>query len=149
MMPKAAKRASATCFVYPGFALVALLVSCPACSRCTKERPEPARLKRTTPGATIATVPAHAAYVTNNGSDTVSVIDRDAAEPTVQSVPVDVDPDAHEAPHHLAVDARTRSLFVALAFPPAPTKTRDPHGAHGRADAPGAVARLELTTLAA
>lgn len=86
--------------------------------------------------------------MTNNGSDSISVIDRDGD--AVQEVGVDVDPAAHEAPHHLAVDPTHQRLFVALAFPPdeQPTRKKDPHGAHGGASEPGKLARLELGNLA-
>jgi DNA-binding beta-propeller fold protein YncE len=99
-----------------------------------------------TPGATIPTPVAHAAYVTNNGSDSLSVIDRDGT--AVTTVPVDVDPDEKEAPHHLAVDAKARTAFVALSFPAPPKKTKDPHGNHGNAESHGQLARLDLERLA-
>jgi DNA-binding beta-propeller fold protein YncE len=102
----------------------------------------------TTPGMVIATPPARAGYVTNNVSDTLSVIDRDGD--LVTTVPIDLDPDAHEAPHHLAVDGASRTVFVALAFPPEAKKTtkKDPHGTHGNASEVGKLARLDLATLA-
>ena len=100
----------------------------------------------TTPGAKIDIPRARAAYVTNNGSDSVSVIDRDGD--TVTTVPLDVDKDAHEAPHHLAVDSTAGLAFVALAFPAAPGKKKDPHAAHGSSADLGKLARLDLTTLA-
>jgi DNA-binding beta-propeller fold protein YncE len=84
--------------------------------------------------------------VTNNGSDSISVIDRDGD--TVTTVPIDVDPDAHEAPHHLAVDPGSKSVFVALAFPPAPSKKKSAHSSHGGAENAGLLARLDLGNLA-
>jgi DNA-binding beta-propeller fold protein YncE len=101
-----------------------------------------------TKGAALATPVARAAYVTNNGSDTISVLDRDGDR--VESVPVDVEPSAHEAPHHLAIDPTSGALYVALAFPAPPGKAakKDPHAAHGRADDPGRLAWLDLGTLA-
>jgi len=106
----------------------------------------------TTPGAAISIPPARAAYVTNNGSDSISVIDRDGD--AVVTVPIDLDPDAHEAPHHLAVDPTSGSIFVALAYPPearaqtAKQKRKDPHATHGNAEDVGELARLDLATLA-
>ena len=89
---------------------------------------------------------ARAAYVTNNGSDSIAVIDRDAD--VVVTVALDVDPSAHEAPHHLTVDAAGGRLFVTLAFPPDATPAaKDKHGSHGAADSVGMLARLDLTTL--
>jgi DNA-binding beta-propeller fold protein YncE len=101
----------------------------------------------TTPGVPIALAPARAGYVTNNASDSLSVLDRDGD--TVINVPVDLDPDAHEAPHHLAIDSATKNVFVALAFPPEAKKDakKDPHGTHGNASDVGKLARLELGTL--
>ena len=98
-----------------------------------------------TPGAELSIVGARA-YVTNNGSDSVSVLDRDGD--AVQTVPIDVDPDAHEAPHHLAIDPVTKEIYVALAFPPNPGKKKDPHASHGGGTEAGKLARLELGTLA-
>jgi DNA-binding beta-propeller fold protein YncE len=85
--------------------------------------------------------------VTNNASDSVTVIDRDSFG-VAQTVLVDIDKDAHEAPHHIAVDAVSGNAFVALAFPAAPGKKKDPHAAHGSSADLGKVARLDLATLA-
>ncbi len=103
---------------------------------CSKKKP-PAR-------SPVPIEHAHAAYVTDNGSDEISVIDRDSER--VVSVSLDIDPDAHEAPHHLAVRSGDDKVFVALAFPPekqAPGK----HSGHGRATQNGALLTLDLTTL--
>jgi DNA-binding beta-propeller fold protein YncE len=100
-------------------------------------------------GADAAPVPipaAHAAYITNNGSDSLTVIDRRGAQAV--TVAVDLDPNRHEAPHHLAVDAAAGRVFVALAFPPEPGKKKDPHGGHGQSDDRGKLAKLDLATLA-
>ncbi len=84
--------------------------------------------------------------MTNNGSDSLSVLDRDGDR--VQTISVDVDPKAHEAPHHLAIDAASGAVYVALAFPAPPTASKDPHKAHGNGDDPGKLAWLDLSTLA-
>jgi DNA-binding beta-propeller fold protein YncE len=94
----------------------------------------------------IATPRAQAAFITNNGSDSLSAIDRDGTR--VTTVAVDVDPDAREAPHHLAIDSRVGSLFVALAFPPPVVPSKDPHASHGNAETLGKLARVDLGTLA-
>lgn len=86
-----------------------------------------------------------AAYVTNNGSDSIAVIDRDGDAVVTRSL--DVDTSAHEAPHHLAIDGAGH-LFVALAFPPADTNTADKHAGHGGSDSLGALLRLDQKTLA-
>lgn len=87
---------------------------------------------------------ARAAYVTDNGSDEISVIDRDGD--AVVAVSIDVDPDAHEAPHHLAVRAADEKVFVALAFPPDAPGTGK-HAGHGRATQNGMLLTLDLSTL--
>jgi DNA-binding beta-propeller fold protein YncE len=92
---------------------------------------------------------SHAAYVTDNGSDTITVFDRDGDR--VVHVPIDLDPARHEAPHHLAVDSVRGRLFVALAFPeppPSDARQNDPHAGHGNAEARGELARLDLGRVA-
>ena len=92
---------------------------------------------------------SRAAYVTNNGSDTISVLDRDGT--LVTSVGVDIDPKAHEAPHHLAIDATSGALFVALAFPAVPgsgAASKDPHASHGNAEDRGKLVKIDLRTMA-
>ncbi len=59
---------------------------------------------------------------------------------------VDVDPSAHEAPHHLALDGAGH-VFVALAFPPADVAPNDKHAGHGGSDSAGALLRLDQKTL--
>jgi DNA-binding beta-propeller fold protein YncE len=100
------------------------------------------------PATAVPTPPARAAYVTNNGSDSVSVLDRDGD--AVSTVQLDIDLDAREAPHHLAIDAASRSVFVALAFPPEaqPSRKRNPHAGHGTGERRGKLVRLELPGLA-
>lgn len=85
------------------------------------------------------------AYVTNNGSDTISILDRDSDLVVTRSV--DIDPSAHEAPHHLAVDSRAKTLFVGLAFPPPPGDPKSPHSSHGNASTNGKLLELDLTSL--
>jgi DNA-binding beta-propeller fold protein YncE len=88
---------------------------------------------------------SRAAYITDNGSDTIAVIDRDGDAVVTRSV--DIDPSAHEAPHHLAIDSHGH-VFVALAFPP-DTKPdpKDKHAGHGGSDSLGELLRLDQRTL--
>ncbi len=88
---------------------------------------------------------SRAAYVTNNGSETISVLDRDSDLVVTRSV--DIDSAAHEAPHHLAVDPKARTLFVGLAFPPPPEDPKSPHSSHGNASTNGKLLELDLTSL--
>ncbi len=105
-----------------------------------------ASCKKSHPLSTVVPIEsARAAYVTNNGSDDIAVIDRDDAAIVLRSL--DVDPSAHEAPHHLAIDAEGH-VFVALAFPPnEKTKPQDKHAGHGGSDSLGALLRLDQKTL--
>ncbi len=127
---------------YRIFSLLAVVVVCAGC----KSRPGTSSRDGTlTPGASVPTPRRAAAYVTNNGSDSISVVDRDGV--AVTTVPIDLDPSAHEAPHHLAVDAAAGVAFVALSFPEAATK-KSPHASHGGASDVGRLARVELGRLA-
>ena len=120
--------------------LLYALAGVPACHKTTASA--------TTPGADVGIAPARAGYVTDNGSDTISVIDRDSDR--VVAVPVDLDPSRREAPHHLAVDPAAGRMFVALAFPEpvAPARKDDPHASHGNAESHGMLARLDLARVA-
>jgi DNA-binding beta-propeller fold protein YncE len=101
--------------------------------------------KNVTPKAEpIAIAPSSIAYVTNNGSDTIAAIDRDGTAVVMRSV--DVDPTAHEAPHHLAADGAGH-VFVALAFPPEDAPTGGKHAGHGGSDSAGELLRLDARSL--
>jgi DNA-binding beta-propeller fold protein YncE len=118
------------------------VLACALGAGACKKKPAAA----TTPGADVPVPMARAMYVTDNGSDAVSVVDRDGDASVL--VPVDVDSSAHEAPHHLAIDPGSKRLFVALAFPePPPKDTTDPHAGHGNAEVHGRLARLDLPRL--
>lgn len=128
-------------------ALTLLLVAgCRSCSNSTAKKPRTSEEGPLTKGASISVPVARAGYVTNNGSDSISVLDRDSD--AVIHVPVDLEPDEHEAPHHLAIDPVAKKVFVALAFPPAPSKKKDPHASHGGGTDLGRLARLDLDNLA-
>ena len=133
--------------MYCVFVVLGAVSAFAGCSSCKTSPSESVQTGPLTPGATIPTPPHRAAYVTNNGSDSVSVIDRDGD--TVTTVPIDLDPDAREAPHHLSIDVAQKAAFVALAFPPEPGKKKDPHASHGGASDVGRLVRLDLDSLAA
>ena len=123
--------------MYRLFGLACALCCAAACKR-----------EKTKPPGPFPPVPipaSRAAYVTDNGSDALSVLDRDGDR--VSGVSVDIDPDRHEAPHHLAVDARSGAVFVALAFPAPAAASAGPHASHGNGDDSGELARLDLATL--
>jgi len=112
------------------------IVACAAFGACKHQR-----VPRADP---IPIAAKSIAYVTNNGSDTLAAIDRDGTAVVIRSV--DVDPDAHEAPHHLAVDGDGH-VFVALAFPPSDAPTQGKHAGHGGSDSLGELLRLDARTL--
>ncbi|AKV03463.1 Surface antigen protein [Labilithrix luteola] len=126
------------------FALVVAALASAGCSGCKKTAQ--ASAGPLTAGARIDIPAERAAYVTDNGSDAVSVIDRDGD--AVVNVPLDLDPDVHEAPHHLALDSSTKNVFVALAFPPETASKKGAHANHGSAASVGRLVRLDLGTLA-
>ncbi len=154
MSGRRARRGEGTLSLYNGAsrrraAIALALLASAGCRRpgTSSPRAKDVDLAAALPATTIRTPTARAAYVTNNGSDSISVLDRDGDE--VTNVPLDLDRDAHEAPHHLAVDAASSSVFVALAFPPEPSRKRekDPHASHGTAEGLGKVLRLDLPGL--
>ena len=80
------------------------------------------------------------AFVSNNGSDTISVLDLPGNE-VVATVPVGRDPVGIDGPHHLAVDARG-TVYVALQYPE-PASLPGPHAAHASSTRPGWVQMLD------
>ncbi len=116
------------------------------CNGCGKKDVEHEKANLTTPGKPVSIAQAHAMYVTDNGSDTLTVIDREGA--ATESVPVDLEKDTHEGPHHLAIDGSGKTLFVALSYPPDATKKKDPHASHGSGSENGLLAKVTLGNLA-
>lgn len=106
--------------------------------RPAHEDPQAAALARSIPDERLA-------YVTNNGSDSLSLLDLDAPGQAL-TVSLDFD-DRREAPHHVAIDVARNRLYVAFAHPraiSAPTS----HRQHGRsAIAPGELVTLERSSL--
>jgi DNA-binding beta-propeller fold protein YncE len=82
------------------------------------------------------------ALVTNNGSDTLTLIDlgarRAAGSPPVGIYPVEAD-----GPHHVAFDRARGQVFVALTYP-RPTGAVGSHASHAGGSPFGKVARLGL-----
>jgi hypothetical protein len=83
--------------------------------------------------------------VSNNGSDTVTVLDLEDPASVVsgRAIPVGLDPVDRDGPHHLAVGKERSELYVALAYPP-PDVPLGPHAEHGSSQRAGAVARYSL-----
>lgn len=117
-----------------------------ACSVLGCDHGCPARAHEDPGAANVAAaIPRErAGYVSNNGSDSLSVLDLERPG-TAMVVSLDFD-GRREAPHHLAIDPAGNRLYVAFAHPRA-TSTES-HREHGRsAIAPGELVILELSTL--
>ena len=92
-------------------------------------------------------VPAEGvAFVTNNGSDQMSVIDL-ASNTVVQQPVIARDPIANNGPHHVAIDAKSGFAYSPLAFPPA-VAAAGPHAQHGASVVPGILLQLSTKDLA-
>lgn len=90
------------------------------------------------PGFTWPTGPF--ALLSNNGDDTVSVVDL-KARAVVGSLRAGLNPVDLDGPHHLAFDKTSGQIFVALSYP-APALAPGPHAQHGSSQTPGKVVRL-------
>ncbi len=79
------------------------------------------------------------AFVSNNGSDTLSVLDLPSGE-VLATIPVGRDPVNIDGPHHMSLDP-SGAVFVALSYP-APALFPGPHSAHSSSKRAGYVLRL-------
>ena len=84
------------------------------------------------------------AYVSDNGSDTISVLDVPSNE-VVAQVRVGRDPVGIDGPHHLAV-APDGVVYVAFSYP-APATIPGPHASHASSVRPGWVQKLAADDL--
>jgi hypothetical protein len=121
------------------FGVIALALA--ACGQPTHEQPD-ASLSWPTHRTTYAVPDGGLGIVSNNGSDTLSILDLAAAS-TIGRVRVGIDPIANDGPHHVAVDPIAGHVFVALAYPP-PGLPSGPHAGHGTSTQPGWVQMLAL-----
>jgi DNA-binding beta-propeller fold protein YncE len=80
--------------------------------------------------------------VTNSGSDTISVLDLDAARITT-TFPVGRDPLAVDGPHHITIDPSRRFAYVGLQYPP-PIASPGPISARSPITQPGWVQKISL-----
>jgi hypothetical protein len=97
----------------------------------------------------IAIAREDALYVTNNGAQSLTVVDRKTPGRTV-TVPLQRR-ESEEVPHHIALDLANGHAFVALILPEATTlaaATANRHKQHGKASSRGHLLRLDLATLA-
>lgn len=83
--------------------------------------------------------------VSNNGSDSVSVLDL-VSEMSMGSAPVGRSPVDNDGPHHIAGDRAGGFAYIALAYP-APAAAPGPHAAHGSSSRSGFVQKLALDDL--
>jgi len=86
------------------------------------------------------------AVVTNNLSDTVSLLDL-SKNSVVATVPVDIDPLAVDGPHHAVVDANAEFLYAPFAYPREGAGL-GPHAEHGSSQVPGILVKLRVRDLA-
>jgi len=81
----------------------------------------------------------------DNGSDTVTLIDLGAGE-VMGIEPIGRDPVDNDGPHHITANRAEGFAYVALAYP-APAIAAGPHAAHGSSTRSGFVQKLSLDDL--
>lgn len=81
---------------------------------------------------------------TNNGDDTLSVLDPEVPGPA-QRLVVGFSPVELEGPHHVSVDPAGRFVYVNLSMAVKGSGS-GPHGAHGAGNLPGYVVKIDTGT---
>ena len=81
--------------------------------------------------------------VSNNGDDTISVVDPEATA-TALRVPTGLEPIEPEGPHHLSASPDGTALFVNISYSVV-GGGGGPHGAHGNGTMPGFVLKLSTS----
>jgi DNA-binding beta-propeller fold protein YncE len=89
--------------------------------------------------------PPELAVVSNNGDDTLTLIDLAVPE-LVGSAGVGLDPVELDGPHHVAFDRARAEVLTVLSYP-VPPVAPGPHAAHGGSQRRGVVERLSLADL--
>jgi DNA-binding beta-propeller fold protein YncE len=89
--------------------------------------------------------PSELAIVSNNGDDTLTLVDLSVPE-VVGAAGIGLDPVDLDGPHHVALDRANGEVLTVLAYP-VPPVAPGPHAAHGGSQRPGAIQRLALTDL--
>lgn len=84
-------------------------------------------------------------FTSDNGSDTVTVLDL-ATGVVLGTAPVGRNPIDNDGPHHLAVDRANGFAYVAFAYP-VPALLPGPHAQHGLSTRAGFVQKLALDDL--
>jgi DNA-binding beta-propeller fold protein YncE len=85
------------------------------------------------------------AVVSNNGDDTLTLVDLSVPE-VVGAAGVGLDPVDLDGPHHVALDRARGEVLTVLAYP-VPPVAPGPHAAHGGSQRQGAIQRLALADL--
>jgi DNA-binding beta-propeller fold protein YncE len=85
------------------------------------------------------------AVVSNNGDDTLTLVDLSVPE-VIGTAGVGLDPVDLDGPHHVALDRERGEVLTVLAYP-VPPVAPGPHAAHGGSQRPGAIQRLALADL--
>lgn len=86
------------------------------------------------------------AVVTNNTSDTISLLDLDK-NTVVATRPIDLDPLAVDGPHHAAVDPNGEFIYTPLAYPREGAGS-GPHADHGASQLPGILLKVRVRDMA-
>jgi DNA-binding beta-propeller fold protein YncE len=81
--------------------------------------------------------------VSNNGDDSISVVDPDATE-TALRIPAGLEPIEPEGPHHLSASPDGTAVFVNISYSVV-GGGGGPHGAHGNGTMPGFVLKLSTS----
>jgi DNA-binding beta-propeller fold protein YncE len=124
--------------------MVALLVACKGKSKSSRGTIEFMAQVRAT--SRIADLPQRALYVTNNGNDTLSIIDVDGSRVITKAL--GRDGSTHQAPHHLGFARHGARLLVPFAYPDnLPVSVPTGHREHGRSEHLGQLALLSADTL--
>ncbi len=85
--------------------------------------------------------------ISNNGDDSLSVVDPEAAENApsrVQRIPIGFSPVELEGPHHVSAGPWGRAVYVNLSLAVKGAGS-GPHGSHGTGTLPGFVLKLDAT----
>ena len=94
---------------------------------------------------TYSIAPESLAIVSNNLSDTISLLDL-ANNKVVATGPVDLDPLAVDGPHHAVVDAAGEFIYTPFAYP-REGLVSGPHAEHGASPVPGILVKLRAKDL--
>jgi len=122
--------------------IAALVLAAPAVAACGEDLPSTSQW---TSGHDIVRGEAPLAYISDNGSDTVSIVELRTMTLRAR-VPVGLDIVQRESPHHLVAAADLGALYVGLSNV-LPSGLVGVHADHGGGDLDSYVQRLDLADL--